>query len=107
MHEILAQIVAAAAPAEFSLISMDSLVPVLAIVAGVAMAIIQIYNTTRNRAFDLTTDAIEKRLDDCERHRDQERAKHEATRNALTEAMGRISELMNENKELKAKNAGP
>lgn len=104
MHELLCQV---AQRAEFSLVTMDSLVPVLAIVAGVAMAVIQIYNTTRNRAFDLTTQAIEARLADCERYRDQDRAKHEATRNALTEAMGRISELTTENVELKAKHAGP
>lgn len=90
-----------------ALVTIDSLVPLGAIVAGVAVGIIQIYNTTRNRAIDLQADTFEKRLDDCERHRDMERAKHEATRNALTEAMTRISQMMSEIKELKAHDAGP
>lgn len=109
MHEIFVQVLQHAVPpaAEFGLISVDALVPIFAIICGVAMAVIQIYNTTRNRAVDLSIRSAEDRLDECERHRDIERAKHEATRNALTEAMTRISGLLAEIKELKAKDAGP
>lgn len=90
-----------------ALVTIDSLVPLMAIIAGVAMGMIQIYNTTRNRAVDLSIKSAEDRLDECERHRDIERAKHEATRTALTEAMAKISGLMADLRKTKEDHAGP
>lgn len=95
MHEIflgfLAQI--SQGQAVGALITIDSLVPIGALVTGISLAGIQIYNTTRNRAYDVQYDAIETRLVECERYRDGERRKLEDCRQALFEAHTRIAEL--------------
>ena len=76
-----------------SLVSLDAVLPIGAIVAGVAVGVIQFLTATRNKAYDLQWSAIETRLAECERYRDGERAKLEACRQALSDAHIRISEL--------------
>lgn len=74
-------------------LGLDAMLPFGALVAGVAVGVIQFLSATRNKAYDIQWAAIEARLAECERYRDGERAKLESCRQALSEAHERISEL--------------
>jgi hypothetical protein len=86
-------------------INADSILPLGAIVVGVAFGVVQAFSMTQEKFYTLQGEAMERRILDCEKHRDEERKQRDECRESLSLAHNRITEL--ESKYEGGEHAGP